>query len=190
MTSFYSQEELTSLGLAEYGENVLISRKASIYSPEKMHLGSNVRVDDFCILSGRITMGSYIHVGAGTTLFGGDAGITFDDYSTVSSRCGVFAHSDDLASGLVMTNPMVPEEYRSLIEKPVYIGKHVAVAAGCTILPGVKIGEGSILGAMTLADRDIEPWGVYYGIPAKRHKERGRELLDVCRRFEEDRDKK
>ena len=51
MNSFYSKEELKEIGFKKYGENVLISRKTSIYNPEKIIIGNNVRIDDFCILS-------------------------------------------------------------------------------------------------------------------------------------------
>ena len=64
MTSFYSEEELKSLGLKHYGKNVLISRKCSIYSAESISIGNHVRIDDFCILSGEITIGDYCHISA------------------------------------------------------------------------------------------------------------------------------
>ena len=115
MDSFYSPEELKALGLKEYGEDVRISRKCSIY------LGSHVRIDDFCLLSGKISLGSYVHIAAGAMLFGGSAGISFGDYSTISSRGAVYALSDDY-SGRHMTNPMVPEEYTAVSEAPVEIG--------------------------------------------------------------------
>lgn len=50
MTSFYSEEELRSIGLKSYGKNVLISRFARIYGAESISIGNNVRIDDFCIL--------------------------------------------------------------------------------------------------------------------------------------------
>ena len=110
MNSFYSPEELGALGLKEYGENVLISRKCSIYGAENIRLGSHVRIDDFCLLSGKVELGSYVHIAAGCLLFGGSAGIRFEDYSTISSRGAVYAVSDDY-SGEHMTNPMVPEAF-------------------------------------------------------------------------------
>ena len=81
MSSFYSQEELRELGLKRYGENVLISRKSSIYQADKISIGSNVRIDDFCILSGEIEIGNYVHIAAYTSLFAGDAGIRMEDFS-------------------------------------------------------------------------------------------------------------
>ncbi|MEC2449247.1 acyltransferase, partial [Bacillus cereus] len=50
--SFYSQEELSEIGFLSVGENVLISKKTSIYNPGAISVGNNVRIDDFCILSG------------------------------------------------------------------------------------------------------------------------------------------
>ena len=54
MNSFYTENELKQIGFKRIGENVLISRKASIYQPELIEIGNNVRIDDFCILSGNI----------------------------------------------------------------------------------------------------------------------------------------
>ena len=52
MDSFYSRSELEHIGFATIGKNVLLSRKASIYSPAMISIGDNVRIDDFCILFG------------------------------------------------------------------------------------------------------------------------------------------
>ena len=43
---------------------MLISKKVSIYSPQKISIGNNVRIDDFCILSGNITLGNYCRIAA------------------------------------------------------------------------------------------------------------------------------
>lgn len=47
MTSFYSEEELLSIGFKSYGINVLISRYARFYRPENIVIGDHVRIDDF-----------------------------------------------------------------------------------------------------------------------------------------------
>ena len=67
------------------------------------------------------------------------------------------------------------------------IGRHVIVGTGSTILPGVKLGEGCAVGAMSLLNRDAEPWGIYHGIPARRRGERSRELLSLCEKLESER---
>lgn len=70
MNSFYSKEELQNIGFKKIGENVLISKKASIYSPQNIIIGNHVRIDDFTILSGEIEMGDYVHISAYVALYG------------------------------------------------------------------------------------------------------------------------
>lgn len=178
MNSFYEREELESMGFAALGDNVLISRKSSIYGACGISIGSNVRIDDFTILSGKITIGNYIHISAYTSLFAGSAGIVMDDFSGISSRCAVYAQSDDY-KGNALTNPMVPEEFRGVYGATVYIGRHVLIGTGSTVLPGVTLGEGSSFGAMTLINKNAEPFTIYTGVPMRKHGERSRKILDL-----------
>lgn len=182
MTSFYSQDEILQLGFSSVGEDVLISRKASIYGAEHISIGNHVRIDDFAILSGRIVIGNYIHIAAATLLFGGRIGIEIHDFANLSSRVAVYAISDDY-SGVYMTNPMVPEEYKNTFEGKVTIGKHAIIATGSTILPDVTLGEGCAVGAMSLIKEDVEPWTMVAGIPAKYLKPRSKELLALETQF-------
>lgn len=178
MDSFYSVEELMKLGLRKCGKNVLLSRKASIYNASEISIGDNSRIDDFSILSGNIIIGNHVHLAAGCALFGANKGIHIEDFAGFSFRCVIFATSEDY-SGMTMTNPTVPAEYRNVYNCHVHIGKHVLMGAGSIVLPGVVIGEGCSIGAASLVNRSIDPWGIYAGIPCKRIKERSKELLDL-----------
>lgn len=180
--SFYSTEELKEIGFERIGHNVLISRKTSFYGAGKMSIGNNVRIDDFCVLSGKITIGNYVHIAVQNVLFGGKEGIVFEDFSGLSSRCAVYATSDDY-SGEYMTNPTVPDEYTHIIDAKVVIGKHCDIGTGSTILPGVLVAEGCTLCAMTLLNRSTEPWGIYAGIPCRRIQDRSKKLLEYEERL-------
>ena len=180
--SFFSAEELRVLGLRAYGCNVKISRKCSIYQASSIVLGDNVRVDDFCILSGRIKIGNYVHVAAYSALYAGDIGIEIGDFSNISSRVAIYAISDDY-SGNSMTNPMISERYKDLQKEKVSIDRHVIIGTGCTILPGVKIAEGSAVGSMSLVKKSTEPWTINAGIPAEKKKMRSRKLLEMEKEF-------
>jgi len=181
-TSFYSEEELQTIGFKKLGKNVRISRKTSIYGAEQIEIGDNVRIDDFCILSGRIKIGNYVHIASGCYLFAGEAGITLEDFSGLSSRVTIYAVTDDY-SGEVLTNPTIPMEYRRVIEKPVLIMKHAIIGTGATILPGVTIGLGAAVGAMSLVTKDVLDWAIVAGIPAKFIKERKKDLLNLEKDF-------
>lgn len=174
--SFFSADELRDLGLAQYGVNVLISKKASIYGAQHISIGNHVRIDDFCILSGHIELGSYIHIAAYTALYGGDAGIRIDDYANLSSRICLYALSDDY-SGETMTNPMVPAEYKAVTQAPINIEKHCILGSGCIVLPGVTISEGASFGALSLIRESCMGWSIYAGIPCRKIRDRSKNLL-------------
>ena len=182
MDSFYSQEELVAIGFKSVGNNVKVSRKTSIYSPHRMVIGNSVRIDDFCILSGNIVLGNYIHIAASCLLFGGDDGIVMEDYTGISSRSAVYAESDDY-SGDCFTNPMIPIEFRSIIGGGVVVKKHAIIGTGCSIMPGVVVGEGCAVGSMSLINKSLDEWSIYVGTPCRKIKERKKNLLDLEKRF-------
>ena len=180
-TSYYTEDELRNLGLKSYGHDVRLSRKASLYGVENISIGNNVRIDDFCILSGNVSIGNYVHINPYSGVFAGEAGVTFEDYSNLSSRIAIYAVSDDY-SGEYMTSPLISAEYTNITQAPVRIGKYVIIGTGSVILPGVTISEGCAIGAMSLIKKSTEPWGIYVGVPCRRIKDRSRNML----KFEKD----
>jgi len=184
MSSFYTETELCELGLKRIGSNVLISRKVSIYSADKITIGNNVRIDDFCILSGKIAIGDYVHIAAYCGLFAGEVGIEIKNFAGVSSRCMIYALSDDY-SGEFMTNPTVPDKYKNIISKKVTLGEHSLIGTSSVILPGVEIGEGAAVGACSLVLKSCDEWTMNVGIPAKFVKKRSRKLLEYSKEIME-----
>ena len=175
-TSFLSVEELQKIGFKKIGDNTLISRYARIYSPECIEIGNNVRIDDFCILSGNICIRNNIHIAAYTALYGGNDGIFLDDYSNLSSRVSIYSVNDDY-SGNSMTNPMIPDAYKHVESKHVHIGKHVIIGAMSIVLPGVVIGDGGAFGSISFINHDSEEWSINTGIPFKKIKNRSKNVL-------------
>ncbi len=54
------------------------------------------------------------------------------------------------------------------------VGPYSWICARACVAPGVKVGEGAVLGLASVATRDLESWGVYAGAPASKVKERNR----------------
>lgn len=177
-TSFYDRDELFEIGFRSIGQNVLISRKASFYNPEVISIGNRVRIDDFCIISGKVSIGSNVHIAPYSALFGAEKGIEIADFANVSSRVCIYAISDDY-SGLSLTNPMIPDRFKHLEQREVIIEKHVIIGTGSTVLPGITIGEGAAIGAMSLVKNNVEGWSVYAGIPVKKIGIRQKKLLEL-----------
>lgn len=179
MSNFLSKKELEGLGLKSIGENVLIGRHVVIYTPEKLMIGNHVRIDDFTVISGNVMLNNYIHISQFCGIYGGEEGIVMEDFSGLSSKCSVYAVSDDY-TGSSMTNPMVPIAYKpNMINAPVRIKKHAIIGCNSVILPGVTVEEGTAIGSMSLCSRGTEPWSIYTGIPAKKRGERNREILNL-----------
>lgn len=183
MNSFYSQDELLNLGFNSIGNNVLISKKASIYGAKNISIGNNVRIDDFCILSGNIKIGNNIHISAYSALFAGNIGIELEDYSGISSRTTIYAISDDY-SGEFLTNPTIPEEFRNVYGGKVVLKKHSIIGASSLVLPNVVIKEGAAIGAQSLVTKDCDEWSIYVGIPVKKIKDRSKKLLEFEKNLE------
>jgi len=182
--SFLTQEELKDLNFKSIGKNVKISRKASIYWPENMIIGDNVRIDDFCFLSGKIQLGSFIHISAFCTLIG-TSGIYMEDFSGISGYVALYSASEDYGGGY-LTNPTVPVKYRLFIKGPIILQKHVVVGLKSVILPNVTLGEGAAIGAMSLVTKSLEGWKIYYGVPVKFLKDRKKDLLILEKKCREE----
>ena len=176
MNTFYSEIELKGLGLLSYGKNVLISKKASILNPEKLMVEDNVRVDDYCLLSGEIKIGSYVHISAYSALYG-KHGIQIGDFTGLSPRCTVFSVIDDFG-GDYLISPMTNEKHNNIYKGKVLIENYSQIGANTIIFPNIKINEGVAVGALSLVKEDLEAWFIYGGIPAKKIRPRRKGLLD------------
>ncbi|HCT63569.1 MAG TPA: O-acetyltransferase [Erysipelotrichaceae bacterium] len=174
--AFYSQEELLSLNFKYIGKNVKISNKASIYNHDCISIGDNSRIDDFCVLSGNITIGKNVHIAVFCNMAGGEKGIFMEDFSGLAYSVNVFTQSDDY-TGLTLTNPTIPDKYKLEKKAAVHIKKHVIVGAGSIIFPGVTLSEGCSVGAMSMVTKTTEEWKIYSGIPAKPFKDRKKDML-------------
>lgn len=174
-SSFYSLSELKELGLKSFGDKVLISRKCSIYSPEKISIGDNVRIDDFCILSGNITLGSNIHISAFCALYGAN-GIVIEDYSGVSPRSIIFSAVDDF-HGDYLIGPIQPKEFTNVTGGTVVLKKYTQLGANTIVMPNITLEEGAVTGAMTFVNKNLEAWTINIGIPVKQKSKRSNNLI-------------
>jgi acetyltransferase-like isoleucine patch superfamily enzyme len=167
-SNFLSPEELTQIGFASVGRNVRISQNALFFSPERIQIGNNVRIDAFCILSAGqpgLHVGRNVHISAFTSILGGD-GVYIGDFATISVRCSIFSSNDDY-TGETMTNPTVQAELRGVTNAPVHIEQHAILGTGTIVLPGVRVGESAAIGAGSLLKVDVPPLRIAAGVPAR-----------------------
>ena len=174
---FLPREVLETLGFAKLGDDVLIHSTAVIVDCSKISIGSRVRIDPFVIIStrGGVEFGNNIHIG-GHSVMAGQAAIRLDDFVNISHYVGIFTTNEDL-SGRTLSHPTVPAGFSAARIASISFGRHSAVGTGSLVLPGARFAEGSVLGAMSRIGRPMKPWTTYAGIPARRMRERQRDVL-------------
>ena len=175
--SYLNETEIRDYGFKFVGKNVRIARMASIHRPELISIDDNSRIDDFCAISGRVVIGKNVHIAVHSTLVASNEELVIGDFSGLAFGCTLFTSSDDY-SGNSLTNPTIPDKYKRITNKKIVLGRHVILGTSTIVFPGVEVAEGCASGALTVLTRSTDPWGIYVGNPARRIKERSRDLLD------------
>lgn len=177
--NYFTKEELLSMGIQKVGENCTVSRKCSIYS-SGITLGNHVRIDDFCLLVGNITIEDYVHIGAFSGLHASKEGhIIFKAFSGISSNVHIYASSDRFDGDFITARPGLPDECMGDVCREVIFGKYSQIGTSSVVLPDGSLGEGTAVGAMSLVNKMLDSWSVYAGIPCKILKTRSRNMLKV-----------
>lgn len=124
----------------------------------------------------RVNIGRHVHIAVFVSMSGGD--VELGDYSSVGPGSRLLCASDDfLGSALVGSG--VPTAFRKVKREKITLGKHAVVGANCVIMPGVTIGDGACVGANSLVTRDVPPWTIVGGSPARHLKDRPRDKILV-----------
>jgi galactoside O-acetyltransferase len=106
----------------------------------------------------------------------GRAQIFLEGFVNIPPRATIFTLSDDFL-GRSLVGTTIPETFRGVNHGDVIIRRHGLVGAGTVVLPGVTIRQGSAVGALSFVKRALEPWGVYGEVPARRIRDRAKEIF-------------
>lgn len=129
------------LGVLPNDRNSKVETGVYISNAKQLKIGKNVRINERVFLQGAITIGDYAMLAPGVAIY-------------------TKTHKYD--------NPDVPmvlsgetETQAVVLEDDVWLGRNVMV------LPGIRIGKGSIVGANSLVNKDVPPYSIVGGVPAK-----------------------
>jgi len=162
--------------LKNHGKDVRISDLALITRPELVSMRDHIAIDAWTYISTTLVMGSYIHIAPSVTILGGGSSLLkMGNFTNIGSGGRIVCATDDFEQGLI--SPVVPIEYRTVINKPIVFEDYATLGVNCSVLPGVTLAEGCIVGAGSVVTRDTEPWMIYAGIPAKPIKARNKERI-------------
>ena len=182
---FFTENELKNFGFKKVGRNVSIAKNCTIIGLNNISIGDNVRIDGYTTIvangNGFLNLGTFIHIG-GYSLLSAGAGITMEDFSGVSQGVKIYSKTDDY-TGNSLTNPTVDPKYTGVTSGEVILRRHVIIGSGTVILPGVTVGEGASVGALSLVTKHLPEWGVYFGAPVRKIKNRKKKLLELEQEF-------
>ena len=144
-------------------ESTLVHKLANI--PGLVSCGEHCRIDAFVTITGNVTLGDRVHISTGAGLFGTE-GIKIMSGTSISPGAKIFSASEDVHSPLV-SNPQAVQ--RSAVRGAVRIGQCSVVGANAVVLPGVIIGHGSVVAALTVvpAGREVADHTVVLGPGAR-----------------------
>lgn len=131
--------------------------------------GFNCRLDAF---NHNNLRGSLIKIGKNVEIndnvhIGAVENVTIGDNVLIASKVFITDHNHGNYSGKNVDNPLSIPKERPIYSKPVVIERNVWIGEFVSILPGVTIGEGSIIGTMSVVNKNIPPYSIAVGSPAK-----------------------
>lgn len=184
MNNFLTLKELKKLKLKKFGKNLKISKNALLINPQFITIGNDVRIDAYTVLTAskkEIKIGSNVHLGV-SCYINGSYGFEIKNFSSISSGCRIFTSSDDY-TGNFLFSPTVPKKYTKPKNKKILIEKFVNIGANSVILPGVIIKEGAAIGALSLVNKNLNKWEIYFGMPVKKIGKRSKNLVRLSKRY-------
>jgi acetyltransferase-like isoleucine patch superfamily enzyme len=189
--ALYSDEELRDI-LGSVGDNVAVNRSVVFYAPKNIHLGSNVRIDCFGLFSAGaegIEVGDHVHISSYCCLIGSGGKISLESFTGIASRSTIYTATDDFSDGF-MTGPTIPDKYRKVRSGNVVLRRHSVLGCSSVVLPGVNIGLGASVGALSLVRKSVPEFAIVAGNPLRLIGHRNRRVLELEKTFLAERDAK
>lgn len=128
------------------GVDTVICNSCEIRSPEKISIGDNCAIGDQCVLDGR-------------------AGLAIGNNVNLSTAAWLWTNQH---------NPQDPDW--GVKSAPIIIKDYAWVSSRASVLPGITIGEGAVVAAHAVVTKDVEPYTIVGGVPARKIGERRRDL--------------
>ncbi len=174
-----------TLGVGDWDVKERDPQDVTIYATAKIignpTFGKHVLIDDmvFLLLGPGSSIGSWVHIAYGASVQGSGQ-LVVGDFVGISSGVRIFTASDDLTKGS-LTNPTVPDKYRTVKRVPVIIGKHAVIGSNSVVMGGVEIGDGVVVGACSYVPpfAKLEAWTVYAGCPVRKVGIRPQKLVEA-----------
>jgi len=185
--------------LGRSGRNVTFGRGVVLRHPRKIRIGSNVVIDDHCVLDAKgddnagIDIGNGVFIGRNTILNCKNGDIVLEDNVNIGFNCNIFSASrvsvgaNELIAAYCylvggthrFDDPSVPVLHQGRESRGIDVGPGGWLGAHVTVFDGVRIGTHVVVGAGSVVNRDVSDFAVAAGVPAKTIKKRKRKKKKI-----------
>jgi acetyltransferase-like isoleucine patch superfamily enzyme len=164
--------------LKRMGKNVFIDVGVIIWEPGNVEIDDNTFIDSYVTMMGGrkghgyIRIGKFAEVGSNSVL-AGRGGITIGDHVGIGAGSNIYSgthlykdpagEDNKLLSGSILA----PLDMQYVVEKPVSLNDFSWVGGRSIIMPGITIGKGAIIGGGSIVNKDVPPFCVAVGSPAR-----------------------
>ncbi|MCP2605213.1 acyltransferase [Candidatus Aminicenantes bacterium AH-873-B07] len=198
---FFLRKIFYPLLFKKVGKGVVFGRNITIRHPHKISIGNNTFIDDNVVLDAKgeenegIIIGNNAYIGRNVILSCKEGSIYINDYCNISANCSLLSetkislgkycflaghcylvaggnHSFEDVSKPIMFQPSISKGGIK-IEEDVWLG------ASVTVLDGVSIGRGSVVGAGAVVINSLPEYSISVGVPAKQIRKRGEKGVNV-----------
>lgn len=156
------QNELRAVETINIGEDCFISPEAMLFAEpgRAIVLGEGCSVAAQVFVHGPVKLGRRVSLNARVTLDGGTLGIEIGDDTRIATGTAIFAFDHGM-------NPARLVREQPVISRGIKIGNDVWIGANVGITDGVTIGDHCVVGMGSVVTRDIPPWSIAVGNPAR-----------------------
>ncbi|MFQ6370229.1 acyltransferase [Shewanella sp. YIC-542] len=156
------QQQLTAMETVTLGDNCFIAPQAALFAEpgRPITIGRQCMIAANCFLHGPITLGDEVSINHSCSLDGGSKGIIIGNQTRIANNVTIYAFNHGMA-------PDMPIYRQSSRSRGVVIGKDVWIGAQAGIVDGVTIGDGAVIGMGAVVTKDVPPWAIVAGNPAR-----------------------
>jgi acetyltransferase-like isoleucine patch superfamily enzyme len=156
------QTRLSELETVRFADNCFVAPSARLFAePGRLiDVGSGARIAAEVFLHGPIRMGENISLNARVTIDGGAAGVVIGSDTRIATGTAIFGFDHGLKPDRLVREQ--PVRSRGIV-----IGRDVWIGANVSITDGVRIGDHAVIAMGAVVTRDVEPWMIVGGVPAR-----------------------
>ncbi len=156
------QRRLRELETVELAPGCFVAPEARLFAEpgRTIRLGPGVSIAAEAFVHGPVVLEAGVSLNARVSLDGGAAGIHIGEGSRIATGASLYAFDHGLA-------PDRPIREQPVTSRGIVLGKDVWVGANAGITDGVRIGDHAVVGMGAVVTRDVPPWAMVAGVPAR-----------------------